>query len=319
MENDPLVSVVIPCFNVAGYVENAVRSILNQSYKNLEVIIVDDASTDDTLKILNAIKDPRIIVIQLKENTQKVLAVNTALQKAKGDFIAFQDADDWSEEVRIEEQMKFFNLFPSLGICFTGYRYATDKLHQDLRLSLTDEELRDEFIMFGRRKLGGLSPTMCATMMITREVLNKTKGYHPFFSGRVAEDIHWVYRILKEFKGSTVNKILYNINQREGSLTEKQLNGKNAKAAYTWKLLSKIIYRDYEKNIDVLEPIYENELRSLELEACEEELVERIFLNNKLQTTYETSMRYRLGKLLLSPYSYLKLIKHNFFDYLIST
>ena len=67
----PLVSIIIPCYNVSGYVEKAVTSILNQSYNNLEIFLIDDASTDDTWQKIKSFKDARIKVIAFKENTQK--------------------------------------------------------------------------------------------------------------------------------------------------------------------------------------------------------------------------------------------------------
>src|SRR5690242_675529 len=104
----PLISVIIPCYNVAPFVCRAVQSIIDQTYKNLEIWIIDDASTDDTLQKINSFEDQRITVIVLKENTQKIGAVNEVLQKVNGDYIAFQDSDDWSEPNRIEEQLKEF-------------------------------------------------------------------------------------------------------------------------------------------------------------------------------------------------------------------
>ena len=103
---DPLVSIIIPCYNIGSYVYQAIHSIIDQSHKNLEIWIIDDASSDDTLQKINAIKDPRIKVIPFKKYMQKVGAVNEVLQKVIGDYIAFQDADDWSEPKRIKMQLK---------------------------------------------------------------------------------------------------------------------------------------------------------------------------------------------------------------------
>ena len=108
MNNLPLVSVIIPCFNVEKYVEKAIISILNQTYKNLEIWIIDDGSTDDTLQKIKSFEDQKIKVIAVKENTQKIGGVNEVLKKVQGDYIAFQDADDWSEPDRIEKQIKEF-------------------------------------------------------------------------------------------------------------------------------------------------------------------------------------------------------------------
>lgn len=307
MKGQPLVSVIVPCYNVADYIEKAVFSILNQSYRNLEIFLVDDASTDDTLAKLKAFNDKRIKILQFETNTKKIGAVNEALQQTTGEFIAFQDADDWSEAGKIEQQVKQFQLIKDLGICFTKYRHVSHILSVPVRIAQSDSELKDEFLNFGSRKLTQLAPSMCATMMITRYVLNETNGYHPYFAGRVAEDIHWVYRILKKHPGVAIDKPLYNITAREGSLTNMQFAGKNVKAAYTWQLLSKIIHKDVQEHVDLLDPSNSNELKQAELEACEEALVENIRLVGAIRSAFENSTSFRLGKTLLMPYH--KLIK----------
>lgn len=306
---EPLVSVIIPCYNVGGYVQQAIHSILKQSYKNLEIWIIDDASTDDTLEKINAIKDNRIKVIALKENTQKIGAVNQVLQKVNGNYIAFQDADDWSEPNRIEEQVKEFIKDQDLGICFTNFRYINLKKTLPENTALSNNELRSSFLNFYGKSNNVITLPMCPSMMISKVVLNKTKGYHPYFMGRVAEDIHWIYRILKDFKGITVDETLYNYKIRTGSLTQIQYSGVNAKFAYSWHLLSKIIHKDIYEGIDVLEPENIDLLKTIELEACEEALLENIQLLQLTKKTYTRSTNYRLGRFLLSPLHFIKSLK----------
>jgi glycosyltransferase involved in cell wall biosynthesis len=308
MINQPLVSVIIPCYNVSNFVERAIRSILDQTYANLEVLIVDDASTDNTLDVIKRIKDERISIIEMKQNTQKIGAVNSTLQIAKGEFIAFQDADDWSESQRIEEQLNVFIHNPQLDICFTKYRNVGKRVTVPSNVAHTNEELRDEFLRFGAKVLTHLDPTCCPSMMLKREVINKIGGYHPYFKGRVAEDIHWIYRILKKYEGNTINKVLYNYRIREGSLTQDQLAGKNVKAAYTWKLLSKIILEDLVHGKDILSSGSLFDLQKNELEACEEALAESLKTQKIIKDTYESSSSFKLGKFLLSPLHFLKQI-----------
>lgn len=309
IHNDNLVSIIIPCYNVSDYLQKAIYSILFQSYANLEIWIIDDASTDDTLKKINAIKDKRINVIAFRENTQKVGAVNEVLQKVTGDYIAFQDADDWSEPGRIEEQVKAFHKDEELGICFTNYRYVDKKKFLPGKISLSNEELRNEFLNYTYKRPAGMSPTNCPTMMISRAALQKTKGYSPYFAGRVAEDIQWIYRILKDFKGITIDKALYNYSIRDGSFSEIQSKGIRPKYIYSWQLLSKIIYKDVHEGIDVLMPANHDLLKKLELEACEDALAEKTQELNRIIHVYETSMSFRMGKWLLTPWRMFKKLK----------
>lgn len=93
-----LISVVIPAYNVKPYIQKCVRSVLNQTYTNLEVILVDDGSTDGTARLCDALQneDKRIVVIH-QENKGLSAARNAGIEVAKGDWIAFLDSDDWIE------------------------------------------------------------------------------------------------------------------------------------------------------------------------------------------------------------------------------
>lgn len=306
--NQPLVSVIIPCYNVSAYVEKAIHSIISQTYQNLELWIVDDASTDDTLQKINSIKDERIRIVAFKENTQKIGAVNEVLKKVNGNLIAFQDADDWSEPIRIQEQVNEFFKDPELGICFTNYRYVGKKTFLPGKISNTNEELRNEFLNYNSKRECGNSPTICGTMMISKAALIKTGGYHPYFAGRVAEDIHWVYRILKNYNGITINQILYNYRMREGSLTQIQSAGIKPKYAYSWQLLSKIIYKDIHEGVNLLGPENDQLLKKTELEACEDALVENVKLVNETKKNYERSFSFRIGKFITTPVRLIKKI-----------
>lgn len=305
-----LVTVIIPCYNVGAYVEKAVVSILQQSFSNIEVLLVDDASTDNTLELCRSIKDARIKIIACSENTQKIGAVNKALTLASGDYIAFQDADDWSEPTRIEKQLNSFFNDPTLGICFTNYQYVGDKNEPGGSIALSDIELKDEFHHFGYKSNSGLNATVCATMMISKKVLEITMGYNEYFKGRVAEDAHWVYRILKDFKGIAVNEVLYHYNLRGDSLSGIQIAGKNVKAAYSWLLLGRIIYKDIYENINLLAPENKAALAAIELEACEEALKESLQNNIKLKAAYENSRSFKLVKKLISLLGMLGIRNH---------
>ena len=97
MEN-PLVSVIMPVYNVAGYLSQCLDSIIHQTYRHIEIICINDGSTDDSLQILNqyAAKDARILVIDQK-NTGLSGARNTGIEAAQGEYMMFVDSDDWIE------------------------------------------------------------------------------------------------------------------------------------------------------------------------------------------------------------------------------
>ena len=103
----PFVSVVLPFYNEEKYIENSVKSILKQTYDNFELILIDDYSSDTTLKICQGFKDRRIRIIS-KKNEAKGLAEsrNLAIKYSNGDYILLQDADDISHERRLERLLK---------------------------------------------------------------------------------------------------------------------------------------------------------------------------------------------------------------------
>lgn len=89
-----LVSIIMPSYNTAKFIGDSIESVLNQTYTNWELIIVDDCSTDDTDKIVNNFKDSRIKYLKNKKNVGAALTRNKALREAGGTWIAFLDSDD---------------------------------------------------------------------------------------------------------------------------------------------------------------------------------------------------------------------------------
>jgi teichuronic acid biosynthesis glycosyltransferase TuaG len=107
-KNELLISVVIPTYNSEEYIADALHSVINQTYTNLEVLLVDDASIDETVAIVSKFisKDSRIFLEKLKVNSGAAIARNTAIKLAKGNCIAFLDADDRWLPNKLELQLK---------------------------------------------------------------------------------------------------------------------------------------------------------------------------------------------------------------------
>ena len=105
-EPEALVSVVIPSYNRGYCIERSIRSVLNQTYQNLELIIVDDASTDNTEEVIKSINDKRIHYIKLEQNSGANHARNVGTKAARGSYIAFNDSDDLWLPQKLEKQMK---------------------------------------------------------------------------------------------------------------------------------------------------------------------------------------------------------------------
>ncbi len=113
----PLVSVVMPVYNGEKYLKESIDSILNQTISDLELIIVDDGSTDRTSDIIKSYSDKRIVYIKNEVNLRISRSLNKALEASKGEFIARMDADDISLPKRLQKQIEYMNNHPEVEVC----------------------------------------------------------------------------------------------------------------------------------------------------------------------------------------------------------
>jgi len=129
MSTQPLISVVIPCYNAEQFVKQAIDSIINQTYTNLEIILIDDGSTDSTLKILNecSLNDSRISVYRNPENRKLIYTLSKGIELAAGEYIARMDADDTCTADRIQTQLNYLLDHPEVDACSTGYNVINFK------------------------------------------------------------------------------------------------------------------------------------------------------------------------------------------------
>lgn len=104
-----MVSVIIPTYNREGPIKKAAESVLKQTYSNLELLIVDDCSTDNTKAVIQELNDSRVKYICLEKNSGACVARNVGISNAQGDLIAFHDSDDIWHENKLEEQIKCFD------------------------------------------------------------------------------------------------------------------------------------------------------------------------------------------------------------------
>ena len=104
----PLVSIIIPCYNAEKTISVAISSLLEQTYPKIEVIVVDDASSDGSKDVVEGFceKDSRVKYLQLKDNKGAYVARNSGLKLSKGQFVTTHDADDWSHPQKIEKQLQ---------------------------------------------------------------------------------------------------------------------------------------------------------------------------------------------------------------------
>ena len=150
LANSSFVSIVLPTYNRARLLRRAVQSILNQTYQNFEVIVVDDCSSDNTENVVKSFCDERIRYIRHERNRGAASARNTGIKTAKGEYVAFQDSDDEWLPGKLEKQMKAFGSGSSnLGVVYTGF-WLIDQNRKTLCppsfVKQTDGEIHDALL-----------------------------------------------------------------------------------------------------------------------------------------------------------------------------
>lgn len=221
-----LCSVILPVYNSAEYLDITIQSILNQTYRNLEVIILDDCSSDDSFYIAKkyAFLDNRIKVIKLKFNQGCAEARNLGLKEAMGDYIAFIDSDDVWQPNKLEKQIKILQR-GDVGLSYTAYNIVNDEGNMMKSINVKcninlDGLLKENTVVF--------SSVVCKVEVIEKLKFEK-RWYH--------EDYIFLLTLLNNnIKFMGINEKLVNYRVHNNS---RSFNKWNA-AKYRWK-----IYREY--------------------------------------------------------------------------
>jgi len=201
-----LVSVIIPCWNYGRYLKEAIDSCLDQSYKNKEIIVVNDASTDSTKEICKGYNN-KIIYLENKKNRGVAFSRNKAIRASKGEFLAMLDADDIMLPKRIAWCLKEFEKDPSLGLVY-GDAEIIDIKGKKIMDSPSPE--------FNQKELFKRNFIKTSSVMIRRECVEKVGLFDEKLHGPEDYDL-WI-RIVKKFKAKRIPKIIYKMRYHPDSL-----------------------------------------------------------------------------------------------------
>lgn len=211
----PLVSVLLPVYNAEAYLPLALESLLRQDYKNLEIIAIDDGSTDRSLEIIERYRqaDRRISIVS-RENRGLIATLNEGLGLATGEFVARMDADDVAYSMRLSRQMALFDAEPGLAMCGTGVdrligsrllRGKPDPIYRAASLPI----LSAFFTIF-----------IHSTVVFNRRVIpDDMLVYDPAYPH--AEDFDLFRRIAGRFPLAMIDEALIAYRIHEGSVTSK--------------------------------------------------------------------------------------------------
>ena len=313
----PLVSVVMSVYNGEKYLLEAIESILIQTYKNFEFIIINDGSTDKSLEIIQHYQkqDNRIIVIS-RENRGLIASLNEGIKKAKGKYIVRMDADDISLPTRFEEQVKFMEDNPDIGISGSAVIVFGENIKTFIWKVLKKNEVIKSELLFS-------STFAHPSVIMNKKMILK---YNLFYDNNFlhAEDFELWTRMAKITKMANISEPLLKYRIVENSISRKA--NKNLEERY---LIHKKIFNTYLEKLGLQNSEEENKLhfnvslnkRIKEHKICFEQL-ENYF--NKLVTSNQNKkvfdnieMKKVLGKKWVVNMYYRKNIRKFFSKYFL--
>jgi len=211
--SNPLVSVLMPAYNAERYIGEAIESILNQTFDDFELVVVNDCSTDNTPKIIEdfAENDGRIRVLHNEKNLKLSRSLNRGIQVARGKYIARMDADDISLPGRLESQVKYMEENPEVGVS-GGTMIIINETNAVIgkrRYWTGDEEIRKRIFRF--------SPFCHPAIIIRKSVLKKSGLYNHYYNP--AEDYDLYFRIGQCAKFGNLREPLIKYRVVSGSMT----------------------------------------------------------------------------------------------------
>lgn len=215
MDDQPLVSVVIPAYNAEAFIDEALQSILSQDYPLIEILVVNDGSTDSTAQRVAAYNDKVRYFEQPNSGGFPGSPRNAGIQNAGGEFICFLDADDRMLPGRLQLQVDFLRDQPEVGVVFGNYQnFSTDGPIGDPHFR-TCSRLKAKL---GSQSSLVLRPAVAtalllrenvgipSSMMMRRAALDAAPAFSTEF--RVGEDFHFYYRILQRFSLGIIDQVV---------------------------------------------------------------------------------------------------------------
>ncbi len=274
MGNNYLISVIIPCYNDAKYIEQAVLSVLNQTYLNIEVIVVDDGSNEETKKVLNKLKH-QITKLITQENQGQSAARNVGICESNGEYILVLDSDDYFEPSFIEKAIKFFleNEKTKIVTCFANLILENGKSY------------------IYKPKGGDITCFLCSngalgSAMFKKIDWNIAGGYDETMRQGFEDWEYYIRLLQKEGVAQVIEEPLYNYRKRNNTTTQRANKVKYELLLYLFRKHIEL----YTKHID--------NYVSFLLSITEIEEIEKIKNTQRLE--------FKIGKVILKPLRWVK-------------
>ncbi|MBI2269451.1 MAG: glycosyltransferase family 2 protein [Bacteroidetes bacterium] len=272
----PLVSILLPVYNAEPYIHNSIQSILDQTYSNWELIIVDDGSTDHSVEVAEAFKDKRIQILK-KSNSGMADSLNKAMAIAKGDYIARQDADDISLPERLEKQIRFMLKNTEIGLLGTWSGIINEKgesTRQFHKHPLSSPELKCDLFFD--------NPFVHSSAIFKRNVIDGCGVYDTTINSLVQDFEYW-FRISRKYDVANIGEVLHQYRQLKSGISFSTSDFNAVVAKQSAENMKKVLGTEWHKDIDILSFAYHGAAMTNEqgketvkrFKSLVEELVER--------------------------------------------
>lgn len=232
----PAVSIVLPTYNRGDMLVNTLPKILNQTYENFELLIVDDGSTDNTKEVLKLFADDRIKYIELEQNGGQSKARNIGIQNASYNYIAFADSDDFWNETKLEVQMdRLLREFAS-GFCYCAYTYHREDESELVVPRKNIAKVRKEGYIYPellRRNLVG-----APSLVVKKECIDTIGGFNEALD--CLEDWEFALRLARNYHASFCPEVLFDVYENSDQVSKKTRD-EGDKAM-------KLFYENFEKD-----------------------------------------------------------------------
>lgn len=234
----PKISVVLCVYNGSDFIFNSIKSILDQSFHDFELIVVDDASNDSTQSILGNIDDPRIILVRNEVNIGLTKSINKAINFARGQYIARQDADDESMPDRLEKQYHYMEANPSIGLLGTFAEFFDDakSIIGNWVMPVTNLDINNAL---------PAGNVFChGSVMIRRSVLEKSGLYREKF--RFTQDYELWLRIAEHAQLANLDQFLYKMYRGKNTISRTKLEQQLAYQVVAYELSKERVELGYD-------------------------------------------------------------------------
>ena len=227
-----IVSVIMPVYNGEKYIAEAIESILNQTFQNYELIIINDASTDNTVNIIENYKDSRIRLIQNNSNLGLGLVRNIGLNNARGKYIAWLDSDDINMDTRLEKQVNLLENNPNIGLCGTWVK-TIGNAENVWKFPIQSDFIKSNMLFH--------NCFAASSVMLRREIIIKHKY---FFSLEYlfANDYEFWEKISNHCNIANIPEILtyYRLHPSQNTFS---IEAKKKQSEYAWKIQERMFQR----------------------------------------------------------------------------